>query len=464
MNVGEDVRMSLRSIQKRPIESLLLILGIALGIGATAAGISLISHSIQAKNELLAQTQYRELLVRIRESAEDMDLAAMPKVGEENVILSWNDLVAKNDVPDIEYGYMANDAQFRIANFSAFGNQAGARPGGQGDGTDRPPPDGAGQAAAQEGGQSREGTGQGGAGNFNPADLPVPDGPEPTIDEIRGLRVSPEYFVAWNLNAAQGSLFTEDEMEDNARVIVLGSNLGATLFEDGQALGRELLLFRNLYTIVGIMEPAGTDVDDAGIIPAQTPNIDRIPQFARQFVGLNTTLHFTVYDPMRLEEARSQLNLWFSQAYGEGRVVISIPRAEVEAAQDRTSRLVSVILFLAIAGLLIASVNVSNILLGRAMRKRKNVGILKALGASIRDVFGLFFIEALILGASGAVLGTGVSVLISKLMVVAISGGAVLSIMLFLGILAAWAVTTSLTVIPALQAARIPAADALRYE
>ena len=284
-------------------------------------------------------------------------------------------------------------------------------------------------------------------------DVPVPDGPEPTIDEIRGLRVSPEYFVAWNLNAAQGSLFTEDEMEKNARVIVLGSNLGATLFEDGQALGRELLLFRNLYTIVGIMEPAGTDIDDAGIIPAQTPNIDRIPQFARQFVGLNTTLHFTVYDPMRLEEARSQLNLWFSQAYGEGRVVISIPRAEVEAAQDRTSRLVSVILFLAIAGLLIASVNVSNILLGRAMRKRKNVGILKALGASIRDVFGLFFIEALILGASGAVLGTGVSVLISKLMVVAISGGAVLSIMLFLGILAAWAVTTSLTVIPALQAA-----------
>ena len=38
MNVGEDVRMSLRSIQKRPIESLLLVLGIALGIGATAAG------------------------------------------------------------------------------------------------------------------------------------------------------------------------------------------------------------------------------------------------------------------------------------------------------------------------------------------------------------------------------------------------------------------------------------------
>ena len=61
-------------------------------------------------------------------------------------------------------------------------------------------------------------------------------------------------------------------------------------------------------------------------------------------------------------------------------------------------------------------------------------------------------------------MGTGISILISRLMVVAITGGAVLSIMLFLGILAAWAVTTALTVIPALQASRIPAADALRYE
>lgn len=39
MKIGEDVRTSLRSIRKRPVESLLLIVGIALGIGATAAGV-----------------------------------------------------------------------------------------------------------------------------------------------------------------------------------------------------------------------------------------------------------------------------------------------------------------------------------------------------------------------------------------------------------------------------------------
>jgi ABC-type antimicrobial peptide transport system permease subunit len=288
--------------------------------------------------------------------------------------------------------------------------------------------------------------------------------PQPAIEEMPGVRVTSEYFNAWNLQAAEGSLFTEEETEEDTPVMVVGSELSQTLFEDGISLGREVMLMRTLYEIVGILEPTGTAADETAFIPAQFIDIERIPQFARQFVGLNTTLHFTVFDPSRLDEARSQLDEWFSQEYGEGRVVITIPRVEVEAAQDRTARLVSIILFLAVAGLLIASVNVSNILLGRAMRKRKNIGILKALGASIRDVFNLFFIEALILGVSGAVLGAGISILISKLMLLAISGSAILSTMLFLGILAAWAITTSLTVIPALQASRIPAADALRYE
>ena len=39
-----------------------------------------------------------------------------------------------------------------------------------------------------------------------------------------------------------------------------------------------------------------------------------------------------------------------------------IPREEVQQAQDRTSRLVTIILFLALSGLLIAGANVSNIL------------------------------------------------------------------------------------------------------
>lgn len=445
MNIGEDVRMSLRSIRKRPVESLLLIFGIALGIGATAAGISLISFSVKAKNDLLSEVPYREVVVRVRESAEDMDLPAVPQISDGSAFISSRDLVAKDDVPDVEYAYVADRMELRVMTRAMIAQFENRQRQDGGDPAPAPPAPPAGE-------------------DFFSGILESLDGPQPVIEEMPGMRVSLEYFPAWNLNVSEGSLFTAEEIEGNAQVMVLGSELAAGLFEDGASLGREVLIMRNLYKIVGILEPTGTSIDGTAFIPQQYIDIDRIPQFARQFIGRGTALHFTVYDPDRLDEAKSQLAEWFSQNYGEGEVVITVPRVEVEAAQDRTARLVSVILFLAVAGLLIASVNVSNILLGRAMRKRKNVGILKALGASIRDVFGLFFIEALILGVSGALLGTAISLLISKLMLLAISGGAVLSAMLFLGILAAWAITTSLTVIPALQASRIPAADALRYE
>jgi len=144
--------------------------------------------------------------------------------------------------------------------------------------------------------------------------------------------------------------------------------------------------------------------------------------------------------------------------------VISIPRAEAEAAKVRATRLATVVLFLSLAGLLIAAVNVSNILYGRAVRRHRSVGILKALGASMRDVFRLFFSEALLLGGFGAVLGIGISVLLSKLMESTLGFEQISVAVLAAGIAGAWAITMALTVFPALQAARVPAAEAIRNE
>jgi putative ABC transport system permease protein len=443
--MSEDFKMSFRAIRRRPVESFLLVIGIALGIGATAAGISMISGSIEEQNAILDSTQYKEIVVQVREEAEDMELPALPSVEGEDVILSWSDLDAKYDVSEIEYAYLAESAVFRL-NMSGFGMEHGMEP-------DAESPD-----AAANGGNTAEAT------RFEMPEIPEIEGPEPAFDEIAGLRASPEYFAAWNLAANKGSLFTQQEMEDGDPVMVLGSALGETLFEDGVVLGRELVVFQTIYTIVGVLETTGTGIDETAIVPAQAVDVASLSGMGRMMQGGGSALYFTAYDSNRLEEAKAQLTVWFEQVYGEGQVIVSVPREEVEVAQDRTSRLVSVILFLAVAGLLIASVNVSNILLGRAMRRRRNVGILKALGASVRSVFSLFFLEAFIIGAAGAIAGTGISMLISALMASSGQDVAIISGLLFVGIFGAWSVTTILTLFPALQASRIPAAQALRYE
>ena len=497
MKMGEGLRTSLRSIRKRPVESLLLILGVALGIGATAAGVSMVSLSNRQSRELLSSVQYREVLVSSRESSEDMDLPAVVQ-GDEEVFLTTADLRAQAELPDIQYAYTATRMELRLGSFQ-FGG-----PGGEGPPVREATAEGSGEAGgATAAGAAAAGVGatsavaagdasaprsaqgttavdtptaSGSGASTTPGDAPaqrtagdpfsepapVVDGPQPVPSEIPGYRVTPEFFDAYSLYALTGSVFTLADMDSGARLMVLGSELAETLFEDGESLGRELVAQRELYTITGILEPTGTDLDAMAFVPDTLLDGVPAPELARRF--FNTTLHFAVYEPERLDEAKAQLTEWFEQNYGAGLVSVSIPREQAEAARDRNTRLVTVILFLAVAGLLIASVNVSNILLGRAMRKRKTVGVLKALGATTRDVFGLFFVEALVIGAGGAVVGAGLSLLVSRIMNASVSGGAFAAGMLFLGILGAWAVTTALTVIPALQASRIPAAEALRYE
>jgi putative ABC transport system permease protein len=266
------------------------------------------------------------------------------------------------------------------------------------------------------------------------------------------------------MNAASGSLFTADDMKNRSAVLVLGSKLATTLFEDGIALNRQVLSRNRLYTITGVLEPTSTDYDNQAFTPALMVELQGGTAQARMFMRFDTTLHFTVTDSARLEQARAQLASWFAQKYGESSVVITVPRAAAEAARDRSARLVTIILFLALSALVIAAANVTNILSSRAMRKRRSVGVLKALGATAGSVFRLFILEALIIGAAGAALGTGFSILLSWLMQETMGFGGVLAGLLAAGVVGAAALVTALDILPAMQAARVPAAEAIRYE
>ena len=445
MRTREDVRLTLRWILGRPVETLLLVLGIALGIGATADGIALAGRARAQSIELLSSTQYREIVVTVREDAADMDVPATKATDGATVVLTTEDLAARSDAEDVQYAYVSNRTGMRLGEFG-------------------PPPD----APQAEGGQASADAGSTGGDVAQPQPPQQPqvtlDGPQPTVEEIQGYEVTPEFFPAWDLQVAQGSLFTTADMQKGEPLLILGATLAGTLFEDGESLGRQVLSRNELYRIVGILEPTGTAYDGMAFTTAAMAELQGLGAAARMRPDLNTSLHFTVGSSTRLEQAKAQLASWFEQKYGAGKVVVSVPRDEAETARDRTSRLVTVILFLALSALLIAAANVTNILFGRAMRKRRAVGVLKALGATQGGIFRLFFREALIIGVGGAVVGAGLSVLMSRLMQATTGFAAVYVGLLALGIVGASTLVTALDILPALQAARVPASEAIRYE
>ena len=422
----EDLRMSVRALLGRPAESLLLALGVALAIGATAAGLTLAGTTRARSRELLELPRFREIVVATRADTSTMALPVRVRTATD-VVLTVDDLErARSATEAVQYAYLSNPTVFF----------PGELPG------ELKAP--AGSAKASGGaGAAKESAG--------------------SVELLLGWEVTPEFFAARGLTAAAGSLFTDEDVRRGEPVLVLGSRAGSTLFEDGQPLNRQVLSLDRLYRIIGVLAPTGTVEDEQAFTPAPLA-ADRFQGFDLKDAAMATSLRFTVADPDHLVNARAQLANHFDAVYGEGAVAISIPRDVYEAINDRYRRLVTIILFLALSALLIAAVNMTNIFYSRAVRRQRSVGILKAVGASVPQVFAVFFLEALIVGAAGAAAGLGLAALLSGLMERTIGFGALHAGLVVAGVAAAWTIVAACNVLPAVAAARLPAADAIRCE
>lgn len=92
----------------------------------------------------------------------------------------------------------------------------------------------------------------------------------------------------------------------------------------------------------------------------------------------------------------------------EGMVPLLKPYVR-EFIDDETILLTSVMFAAVLLVLLVACINVANLLIGRASNRGKELAIRSALGASRLAVVAQVFLEALLLASAGAVLGTGLA-------------------------------------------------------
>ena len=452
---NESAKIISRRFMDRFLESGLLIIAVALGIGAASSGIALLANTISTSRELLDSQTYKELVVSTAAEAEDMEEPVSLKAVQETAVLSSEDLNAADLVPFVSHAYVYDNYRYHLVNEESISKETEMRAQFQA---------GTAESTADDDPEDIDPE----AEKFRPQQVSEEEFAQMSeqsniiiaeLDEISGHKVTPEFFEAWDIDVSAGSLFSEQDMTGNSNIAVLGSDLAELLVEEGEdtasLLVKQILSREGLVTVIGILEAQ----EDSEVFYSPYRS-SAVGDFRR--MAMNTQLRFTVDDTEKLDETAAQLQQWFDSQFGEQQVVISNPRAEAEQLISRNTGLALLIMFLSLSGLFIASVNVSNILMSRAMRMKKHVGILMALGSSRARISQLFAWESAAITLMGAILGTFISIPLGRYMQASLSITEGTWLFTLMGVVLSAALTLLFGLLPARQFTKIDPAIAMR--
>ncbi len=219
--------------------------------------------------------------------------------------------------------------------------------------------------------------------------------------------------------AADGRLFDAKEDRVRQRVAVVGPSLRRALVGEGNLVGKNILVNRQPFKVVGELEakgldPNGDDLDDRVYVPLTTAlkrllsgrrHVDRIVvQVADQ-----TTMPSIAHDIKKTLRLRHRLRPGQKDDF---RISTQLETLETQA---ESSRLFSgLITGVAALSLLVAGVGVMAVMLIAVRERTPEIGVRRAVGARKRDVLAQFLMESLLLGLtggiSGALLGMGLAV------------------------------------------------------
>jgi putative ABC transport system permease protein len=300
----------------------------------------------------------------------------------------------------------------------------------------------------------------------NPITVRVPGYESDTIN-VSGLSPSMDTISPRDFSA--GRFFTPEEDQRAAHVVMIGANVADSLFPDGRAVNRALMMDGAEYTVVGVYAKAKggffgeNGMDNAVVMPLRTaesryPQIDRFMIVAKARPGKRQEAFFEVEGAMRrLRHLTTDAADDFS---------ISTPDQIIQQFDSITGLIGLVAIAISALGLLVGGIGVMNIMLVSVTERTREIGVRKALGARKRDIIGQFLVEAMTLTGAGGVLGILIAVLITMLIGVLVPSlpSTVPAWALITGFTVSVAVGVFFGVWPAMKAAQLDPVDALRYE
>ena len=250
---------------------------------------------------------------------------------------------------------------------------------------------------------------------------------------VSGETVSGDFFSILGTQPLLGRGFTRDEEKPGTRVVVLSHDLWQSAFHgDRGIIGRAITLYKDSYTVVGVM-PSGfafpldaeppklwrtLAVDSETKDPKNSPAATSPEQRGAHFLQVVARLKPDV--PM--DRAREEMNViarGLAKQYPDTNSKFTAVglTSELDHLVGKTRPRMVILLISVGVVLLIACMNVANLLLVRASRRNREIALRAALGAKRIRVVRQMLTESFVLALGGAIIGIPIAMWALKLFI-----------------------------------------------
>jgi len=274
-----------------------------------------------------------------------------------------------------------------------------------------------------------------------------------------------------DLSLTSGRMWTDDEDQRRANVVVLGHDTVEKLFGNQDPVGKDVEIEGEVFTVIGALDKqkqafgSGRNPEDnAAMFPIQTfhkihPEVKDFWISVKYDDAANKAL--VIDEVTELLRRRRKVHVEAPNNFE-----IFGPDSLTRLWSQITGGLFAFMVAVASVGLMVGGVGVMNIMLVSVTERTREIGVRKALGATKKNILLQFTLEAITLCALGGVIGIAIGGIITLLIhaLVAVLPATMSSTWALTGFIVSCLIGLVFGIYPAWRASTLDPIEALRYE
>lgn len=217
------------------------------------------------------------------------------------------------------------------------------------------------------------------------------------------------YASSSNLTVNVGAFLSQANNEGKEKVCVLGADLAKEIFGSAQdAVDGEIYIDGRPYSVLGVLDAMGTVASgispDTSIFIPYNSGIKYITG-----TSISPTLTVIAEDVNSIADVVTNIQSVLLDSYPNTEFTITDAGTKMEAASKSNDTLQLLLVSMAVIVFIVGGIGIMNVLFVSVKERTNEIGILKALGCSRRDILLEFLFEAVCISLVGGILGVLIS-------------------------------------------------------